>query len=62
MCSVYQEAGGRNAIYIVYAENFLSIYNRKKNFSRKAVDDGLSEIQKLNLVEPIMTGQWRCLW
>ena len=43
------------------AEKFLSIFNRKKNFSRKALGDCLSEIKKLDLVEPIKTGQWRSL-
>ena len=51
-----------NSIYIdgcSCAEKFLSIFNRNENFSRKALGDCLSEIQKLDLVEPIMTGQWR---
>ena len=42
-------------------EKFLSIYNRKENFSRKALGDYLREIQKLDLIAPIITGEWRGL-
>ena len=43
------------------AENFLSIFNRKEDFSRKTLGDYLIGIQKLDLVEPIKTGEWRSL-
>ena len=42
-------------------EKILSIYNRKETFSRKELGDYLGEIKKLNLIDPIITGEWRSL-
>ena len=42
-------------------EKILSIYNRKETFSRKELGDYLREIKKLNLIGPMITGEWRSL-
>ena len=43
------------------AEKFLSIFNHRENFSRKALGDCLRDIQKLDLIAPVITGEWRSL-
>ena len=43
------------------AEKILSIINRKKDFSRDKLAEGLQGIEKLDLIQPITTGQWRNL-
>ncbi len=42
-------------------EKILSIFNRGENFSRKKLAGFLAEIQQLDLVEPVTTGEWRRL-
>ena len=42
-------------------EKILSIFNRKEDFSRQALGSCLEEIQKLDLVVQIITGEWRSL-
>ena len=43
------------------AEKILSIFNRKKNFSRKKLVECLKEIKKLDVIRPIITGDWKSL-
>ena len=43
------------------AEKILSIINRKKDFSRDKLAEGLQGIKKLDLIIPMTTGQWRNL-
>ena len=43
------------------AEKILSIFNHKQDFSRKALGSCLEDIQKLDLVEHVITGEWRSL-
>ena len=44
------------------AEKILSIINHQKDFSReKLANKGLKGIKKLDLIQPIETGQWRSL-
>ncbi len=41
------------------AEKILSIFNQREDFSRKKLAARLEEIQQLELVEPVTTGEWR---
>ena len=43
------------------AEKILSIFNRKKDFSRKKLVECLKEIKKLDVIQPIITGEWKVL-
>ncbi|XP_028404256.1 uncharacterized protein LOC114526913 isoform X2 [Dendronephthya gigantea] len=43
------------------AEKILSIFNRRRDFSRKALAGGLKEIKKMDLIRPVMTGKWKQL-
>ena len=43
------------------AEKVLSIFNYKRGFSRRKLVEHLKEIKELDLIRPIMTGQWRTL-
>ena len=44
------------------AEKILSIFNRKKGFSRKKLVECLKEIKKLDVSGPIVTGKWKDLY
>ena len=41
------------------AERILSIFNQREDFSRKKLAACLEEIQQLEFVEPVTTGEWR---
>ena len=41
------------------AEKVLSIFNRREDFSREKLAGCLEEIQQLEFVEPVTTGEWR---
>ncbi len=41
------------------AEKILSIFNQRDDFSRKKLAAFLEEIQQLELLEPVTTGEWR---
>ena len=41
------------------AEKILSIFNQTDDFSREKLAACLEEIQQLELVEPVTTGEWR---
>ncbi len=41
------------------AEKILSIVNQREDFSREELAARLEEIQQLELVEPVTTGEWR---
>ena len=43
------------------AEKMLSIFNRRKDFSRQKLARCLEEIGHLDLIEPILSGEWRNL-
>jgi hypothetical protein len=43
------------------AEKILSIFNRREDFSRETLAHCLEEIQQLDLVRPVITGEWRSL-
>ena len=43
------------------AEKVLSIFNRKKNFSRKKLVECLKEINRLDVALPIAPGEWKDL-
>ena len=43
------------------AEKILSMINNKKGFSRNKLVDCLKKIKKLDLIRPIITGEWRKL-
>ena len=43
------------------AEKVLSIINHQKDFSRDKLAKGLKGIEKLDLITPIESGQWRNL-
>ena len=41
------------------AEKILSMFNHKKGFTRKKLIKCLKGIKKLDLINPVVTGQWR---
>ena len=41
------------------AEKILSIFNQRDDFSRKKLAAFFEEIQQLELLEPVTTGEWR---
>ncbi len=41
------------------AEKILSIFNQRDDFSREKLAAFFEEIQQLELVEPVTTGEWR---
>jgi hypothetical protein len=43
------------------AEKILSVFNRKRGFSRQKLVDCLKGIMKLDLIRPVITGEWRRL-
>ncbi|XP_028404412.1 uncharacterized protein LOC114527037 [Dendronephthya gigantea] len=43
------------------AEKILSIFNRKRDFSRKKLVECLKEIRKLDVIRPIITGKWKVM-
>jgi predicted lipoprotein len=43
------------------AEKILSIINHRKDFSRTKLADCLEEMQQLDLIRPVTTGEWRSL-
>ncbi|XP_028404385.1 uncharacterized protein LOC114527016 isoform X2 [Dendronephthya gigantea] len=53
-CAIYSDHRSR-------AEKILSIFNHKKEFSRKKLVEGLKEIKKLDVIRPILTGKWKNL-
>jgi hypothetical protein len=40
----------------------LSVFNRKRGFSRQKLVDCLKGIRKLDLIRPVITGEWTRLW
>ncbi|CAB3978740.1 ---NA--- [Paramuricea clavata] len=43
------------------AEKILTIFNNKEDFSREKLARCLEEIQQLDLIKPVITGEWRNL-
>ncbi|CAB4003655.1 ---NA---, partial [Paramuricea clavata] len=43
------------------AEKILAIFNNREGFSREKLAGCLKEIQKLDLIEKVRTGEWRNL-
>ena len=43
------------------AEKILTIFNNKQDFSREKLVRCLEEIQQLDLIKPVITGEWRNL-
>ncbi|XP_028404415.1 uncharacterized protein LOC114527038 isoform X2 [Dendronephthya gigantea] len=43
------------------AEKILSIFNRKKDFSRKKLVECLKGIRKLDVIRPVITGKWKVM-
>ncbi|XP_028404411.1 uncharacterized protein LOC114527036 isoform X2 [Dendronephthya gigantea] len=43
------------------AEKILSIFNHKRDFSRKKLVECLKGIRKLDVIRPIITGEWKVL-
>ena len=41
------------------AEKILSIFNQREDFSREKLAACLEEVQQLELMEPVITGEWR---
>ena len=41
------------------AEKILDIFNNKEDFSREKLARCLDEIQQLDLIKPVITGEWR---
>ena len=46
---------------VAKAEKILSMFNKKKDFSREKLVECLKDIGKMGLVEPVTTGAWRNL-
>ena len=46
---------------IAKAEKVLSMFNKKRDFSREKLVECLTEIGKMDLIEPVTTGAWRNL-
>ncbi|XP_028404145.1 uncharacterized protein LOC114526821 [Dendronephthya gigantea] len=43
------------------AEKILSIFNRRRDFSRKKLIECLKELKKIDIIRPIVTGEWKDL-
>jgi hypothetical protein len=43
------------------AEKILAILNNKEDFSREKLARSLEEIQQLDLIKAVITGEWRIL-
>ena len=43
------------------AEKILSMFNKKKDFTRDKLVECLKGIKKMNLIEPVTTGAWQNL-
>ena len=43
------------------AQEILSIFNRREDFSREKLACCLKEIQQIDLMEPVLRGDWRSL-
>jgi hypothetical protein len=41
------------------AEKILDIFNNKEDFSREKLARCLDEIQQLDLIKPVIAGEWR---
>jgi hypothetical protein len=41
------------------AEKILTIFNNKEDFSREKLARCLEEIHQLDLMKPVITGEWR---
>ena len=46
---------------IAKAEKILSMFNKKRDFSRDKLVECLKGIGKMNLIEPVTTGAWQNL-